>query len=621
MSIPHLFATVWQDFRAAWSKLLAVHVVGQLAAFALLTPLVGVALRAFVSLSGDTVVADQDILLFVLSPVGIVALVVVAAMSIAIVAVEQAALMTIGFGTLRRQDVRLADALWLAARRSESILRLTTRLVIRVLWVATPFLAAAAFVFLWLLSEFDINYYLSERPSAFWTAGALIGAILLAGASVLVPRLISWAYALPILLFEESRPAQAIAESEKRSRGHRRTVTLALLGWIGASALMGTVTFALVGGLARFVVPRVQGSIGVLALVMGGVALAMGAANLVVTLFQSSFFALVITRLYDHLSGSETVSVPAEASERATRRRLALSSTTLLAGLVAATLLSALVGYWLVAGVRMEDDVLVIAHRGAAGRAPENTLASMRAAIEDGADLVEIDVQETADGEVVVIHDSDFMKIGGVNLKVWDASFSQARAIDIGSWFAPEFHAERIPTLAEVLELVKGAARVDIELKYYGHDERLEERVVRIVEEAEMASDVVIMSLKQLGIQKIRELRPAWTIGLLSATAIGDLTRMDVDFLAVHTALATPRFVSRAHAAGKDVYVWTVNDPVHMSRMVSRGVDGLITDEPAILKRVLNERANLSSVERLLLEAAFFLGAVPAEPPATEDLP
>ena len=620
MSILCLFATAWQDFRAAWSKLLAVHLVHQLAAFALLTPLVGMALVAFVSLSGDTVVTDQDILLFVLSPVGIVALIVVAATSIAVVAVEQAALMTIGFGTLRRQDVRLADALWLAARRFESILRLTTRLVIRVLLVATPFLAGAAAVFLWLLSEFDINYYLSERPSELWTAGILIGAILLIGASVLVPRLISWAYALPILLFEELRPAQAIAASELRSRGHRHWVTLVLLGWVGVSALMGTVTFAVVGGLARFVVPRVQGSIGVLALVMGGVALAMGSANLIVTLFQSSFFALVITRLYDRLAGSETVSVPVEASTRATRRRLPLSSTTLLAGLVAATMLSGLVGYWLVDGVRMEDDVLVIAHRGAVGRAPENTLASMRAAIEDGADFVEIDVQETADGEVVVIHDRDFMKIGGVNLKVWNASFSEARAIDIGSGFGPEFHAERIPTLTEVLELVKGAGRVAIELKYYGHDERLEERVVGLVEEAEMASDVVIMSLKQQGIQKIRELRPAWTIGLLTATAIGDLTRIDVDFLAVHGGLATPRFVNRAHAAGKDVYVWTVNDPVHMSRMVSRGVDGLITDEPALAGRVLSERANLSSVERLLLEAAFFLGAVPAEPPATEDL-
>ena len=620
MSVLHLFVTAWQDFRRAWSRLLAVHVVYQLAAFALLTPLVGVALRVFVSFSGDTVVADQDILFFVLSPIGIVALVVLAAASIAIVAVEQAALMTIGFGTVRKQNVGLMDALWLAARHSESILRLTARLVIRVLLIASPFLAATAVVFLWLLSEFDINFYLSERPSEFWTAGVLIGAILLACAVVLVPRLVGWVYALPIHLFEEPRPSRAIAASEQQCQGHKRTVTLVLLGWAGASALVSTVTFGAVGAVARFVVPRVQGSIGLLVLVVGGVTVTLGAVNVMVTLFQSSFIALLIARLYDQLGSSETVSVPDAAGNRAAGLRLQFSSRTLLVGLVAAAALSGLVGYWLVDGVRMNDDVLVIAHRGAAGRAPENTLASVRAAIEDSADLVEIDVQETADGELVVIHDSDFMKIGGVNLKVRDASFAEARAIDIGSWFAPEFSAERIPTLTEVLELAKGAARVDIELKYYGHDERLEERVVTIVEAADMASDVVIMSLKRQGIQKVRELRPDWTIGLLTATAIGDLTRTDVDFLAVHSSLAVPRFINRAHAAGKDVYVWTVNDPAHMSRMVSRGVDGLITDEPALARQVLTERANLSSVERLLLEVAFFLGAVPAEPPATEDL-
>jgi hypothetical protein len=84
----------------------------------------------------------------------------------------------------------------------------------------------------------------------------------------------------------------------------------------------------------------------------------------------------------------------------------------------------------------------------------------MRQAIEDGADWLEIDVQESADGEVIVIHDSDFMKLAGVDLKVWDGPLDQIREIDVGSWFDPRFSAERVPTLAEVLELARGKARV-----------------------------------------------------------------------------------------------------------------------------------------------------------------
>jgi glycerophosphoryl diester phosphodiesterase len=252
--------------------------------------------------------------------------------------------------------------------------------------------------------------------------------------------------------------------------------------------------------------------------------------------------------------------------------------------------------------------VLVVAHRGAAGAAPENTLASVRRALEDGADWVEIDVQETRDGEVVVVHDSDFMKLAGNPLKVWEGDLAQVRALDVGSWFDARFGDERVPTLEEVLDMVRGRARLVIELKYYGHDEQLERRVVELVEAAGMADQVAIMSLKLPGVLKLRELRPDWTIGLLSATAVGDLSRTPVDFLAVNAGMASGGFIRRAHAAGKQVFVWTINDALSLSKWMSAGVDGVITDEPALARQVLQERDELSAAERLLLSAALFFG-------------
>ena len=88
-----------------------------------------------------------------------------------------------------------------------------------------------------------------------------------------------------------------------------------------------------------------------------------------------------------------------------------------------------------------------------------------------------VPVQETADGEVAVLHDSDFMKVAGSPLKIWEASFAEVRMLDIGSSFGPEFVGEPVPTLEEVLMRAKGRAKVVIELKYYGHDQQLEERV------------------------------------------------------------------------------------------------------------------------------------------------
>ena len=129
----------------------------------------------------------------------------------------------------------------------------------------------------------------------------------------------------------------------------------------------------------------------------------------------------------------------------------------------------------------------------------------------------------------------------------------------------------------------------------------LENRVIRIVEDAGMADQVAIMSLKYPAVQKMLSLRPDWPTGVLAATAIGDLTGLEGDFIAVSTTAANGPLARRAGAAGKDLYVWTVNDALSMSAMISMGVSGLITDDPALANQVLAERAEMSTPQRLAL--------------------
>jgi len=96
-------------------------------------------------------------------------------------------------------------------------------------------------------------------------------------------------------------------------------------------------------------------------------------------------------------------------------------------------------------------------------------------------------------------------------------------------------------------------------------------------------------------------MRPDWTYGILTSVNLGDATRFDVDFLAVNAVTATRGFVDRAHRAGMDVYVWTVNDPYLMSAMMSRNVDGIITDDPGLAREVLEIRSRMDPVQRLLV--------------------
>jgi glycerophosphoryl diester phosphodiesterase len=488
-------------------------------------------------------------------------------------------------------------------------LHLTVHLTVRVLLIAAPFLAAGSGVFLLLLGNHDINYYLAERPPVFYVAAGLIGLVLIAMALVLITRLIGWAFALPMVLFESSAPGKALALSRQRTQGHHKTILVAFALWVLGSSGISMAVLGLVTVIGHNLVDRAGDAVDWLVVAVGVFALLWAMGNLLVNILNTSLFALLTIGVYDRVSGgkAELASKPVERGPGyRLRLRHVMWAATLAA--VAATALSA----FLVYRIQTDRQVDVIAHRGAAGRAPENTMAAVEAAIEDGTDWVEIDVQETADGEVVVIHDSDFMKIGGEPLKIWDATFEQARAIDIGSWFDPAFSAERIPTLEEVLIRCRGKARVTIELKYYGHDERLEQRVVDIVESLDMESDVAIMSLKHESVEKIRALRPDWRTGLLTATALGDLTRMDTDFLAVNTGMVNRLFVRSTHRSGKDVYVWTVNDALTMVHMMVKGVDGLITDEPALAREVITRYNDLSTVERVLLTVALWLGETPA---------
>jgi glycerophosphoryl diester phosphodiesterase len=259
-------------------------------------------------------------------------------------------------------------------------------------------------------------------------------------------------------------------------------------------------------------------------------------------------------------------------------------------------------------GAGTPDHVAVIAHRGAAGIRPENTMAAMEAAIKGGTDWLEIDVQETAEGEVIVIHDSDFMKIAGNPLKVWDATAEKLADIDIGSWFDPAYSNERTPTLRQVLIAAHGRTNVLVELKYYGHDVDLAGRVAAIVEQTDMVANTAFMSLNRDQMARMKAIRPDWRVGLLAATSIGDLSKVEADFLAVNASSASTGFITRARKAGKDVYVWTVDDPLTMSRMMSRGAVGLITNEPAMAVHTIAVRRDTPLIVRIMLEAADMIG-------------
>ena len=238
--------------------------------------------------------------------------------------------------------------------------------------------------------------------------------------------------------------------------------------------------------------------------------------------------------------------------------------------------------------VELFRNAQVAAHRGASSEAPENTLAAVGQAIAKRADYAEIDVQETKDGVVILLHDSNLKRTTGVDAEVSDWDYKKIRQLDAGSWFSEEYKGEMIPTLAEILETAKGKIKLNIEIKLNGTERNLVHSVVRLIEVYDMTEDCVITSFQASALKEVKKLNPDIRTGYILKVAYGDFSGLDfADALSVNYSFATSILVNDAHDAGKEVYVWTVNSREKIINMISNGVDMVITDHPAFARETI----------------------------------
>jgi glycerophosphoryl diester phosphodiesterase len=271
----------------------------------------------------------------------------------------------------------------------------------------------------------------------------------------------------------------------------------------------------------------------------------------------------------------------------------------LIAGM--ALIMGVTAGAAFIQGFNINRAVEITGHRGSKLRAPENTLSALRQAITEGADYAEIDVQTTADGVVVLLHDADLMRVASVKRRLRDINFHELSGIDVGSWFAPEFSSERIPTLQQAIDLARGRIKLNIELKFTWPDPTLTEKVGGIIERNEFVSECVVSSLNFQALTEIKQTFPELKTGFIVLQAVGNLSRMGVDFLSISAARATPRLVRAVHRRGEKVHVWTVNDLNNALSMIEMGVDNIITDEPPEIRSLLEAWHTLSDSEKIVL--------------------
>lgn len=239
---------------------------------------------------------------------------------------------------------------------------------------------------------------------------------------------------------------------------------------------------------------------------------------------------------------------------------------------------------------------LVIAHRGSSAYAPENTLAAFTLAAEQEADAIELDVDFTRDGHVIVMHDATIDRTTDGHGRVADLTLDEIRRVDAGAWKDAAFNGERVPLLEEVFETVGQRVLINVEIKgmsLRGHGSAA--TVAALIEKYDLIDHVIISSFNPFVLRRVKHINPRLACGLIYAPDLPIFLRdawlapliPGLNARHPHHSQVNKVVVDQFHAWGLAVNVWTVNQAGIAQAMAQAGVDGLVGDDPVLIRETL----------------------------------
>ena len=362
-----------------WRRLVITDLIYKLLAFVVLTPLFSLLFRGLLWIAGKGVLSDIDIALFFAGPFGWLSAILLGAVWLSILAIEQASLLSILAAQRLGEKLGVGESLFFASRHLLVSLRVTARLILWTLVIFAPFLIIGLAVYHRLLGAYDINYYLAEKPAKFWIALAVGFSLSISFVGILLRCYSGWFLVLPLVLFDGVTPGSALRSSSERISGHRLRVVFWIVIWLTVVFALNAIVTTCIVWLGHQLISSSAGSLAILATYVGLVVILMVLMSLVVSVFATTLFAAMLFLGYQRSHPGEMDSLHRTgphklraASVSGLMTRMRWSAVVVLSLLSATT-----VRFLAINSVKMEDRVQVMAHRGASHAAPENTLAAI----------------------------------------------------------------------------------------------------------------------------------------------------------------------------------------------------------------------------------------------------
>lgn len=447
-----------------------------------------------------------------------------------------------------------------------------------------------------LLAEGRLDALAATPAPAYWAFAALAAGIVLAGAAVALHVLRRWSLAPALVLNDDLRTGPAL----RRSRALSGQLPWRLrLGLVASTVGVVAVPAATTGGVG-LLTPVFIGALPSSPQMLSAAAVTCVALTLLLALLSGllavCLHGLNLVHARRQLPGPQG---PAPLRTRHPGLTLGLE-----AGVIAVVMVQAVA---VVQGFEVPQPARVTAHRGASEAAPENTLPAIREAVRAGADLVEVDVRQTADGALVLVHDAGLLRTAGVPMTVADTTLEALRRLDVGRWFHPRFAGEPVPTLGDAIEAVRGRAGLYVDIKPNPLTPGLTRDVVDALRAAGFIEHAVIASAYPAVLAEARRRAPGVTTALLAQWLLGPLDRSGFDALGLRHNRIDADVLAAARRHRHELHAWTVNRERDMRRLLVLGVDNIITDRPARLVSLRERHAALGPGDWLGLQLANWL--------------
>ena len=586
--------------------LLVFELLYKFASMAVFKPLLTGVMKLALKAQGLSYLSDETIGTFIRSPLTWFFLLLIVLGMVFFTLFDICCIITCIHASFRKQAMPLLALMRKGLKTSLRVIYQRNIVMILYLLIIIPMthaLVISGYITKFTVPQFIVDYIMSHT----WLAILYIGFWIYIGL-----RSFHWIYSLHYFCLENCNFKQARKRSWKLQKNHYWTDLIIVLGW--SAACIGIYYGVILSG--SWLVSRVNQALPTQdlfsSLTLSGISLLMDVCGALFFCFDLPLFFICISLLFYYRKAAAGERIPRvfrdlDNAYRVTntrwvkkiymyRKRIIALSIVVVIGVNFAYNFADRRG---VLHMGLGNPVEVTAHRGYSAAYPENTIPAFKGAIQVGADWAELDVQQTADGEVIVMHDSNLKRTTGLDKEVWQVTWDEIKDLDNGSWFDKKYQTVRIPTLEEVLKVCRGKIHLNIEIKPSGHDKDLEEQVAKLLKKYHMRDTCVVSSLKYDSLRKIKEADDSIETAYITSVSYGNFTDLEyADGYSVESTLLSKSFVNKAQKAGKQIYVWTVNSEERLEKVVGMGIDNVITDDPVMAKELIYEQEHSTFWDR-----------------------